>query len=134
MKKIEVGAAIICRNSEILLTSRPEHQDMAGFWEFPGGKLEPGETVAQCLVREIAEELDVKIRVFDTIYMLEHEYPDKTVKLHFVRCQLETAQEPCPMEGQSAAWVSRDRLSDYRLLPADRPVADFLKFSCFHEQ
>ncbi|MCP3968282.1 MAG: 8-oxo-dGTP diphosphatase MutT [Lentisphaerae bacterium] len=134
MKKIEVGAAVICRDNEILLTSRPEHQDMAGFWEFPGGKIEPGESVAQCLIREIKEELDVKVRVFDTIYMLEHDYPDKTVSLHFVRCQLDDDQPPRPLEGQDAAWVERDSLDNYPLLPADKPVADFLRFSCIHEQ
>ena len=126
MKIIEVCAALIFDGDKVLLTSRPEHQEHSGYWEFPGGKTEAGEKPAQCLKRELKEELDIEVLVYDTIYMLEHEYPDKHVSLRFMRCMIKDNQEPQALEKQEYAWVKRNELSDYRLLPADEPVAKFL--------
>ena len=126
MKMINVCAALIFANGKVLLTSRPDHQEHAGFWEFPGGKVEAGETPAQCLRRELKEELDLDVSVFDTVYMLEHAYPDKQVSLRFMRCIAEQGQQPRAMEKQQFAWVGFDELMDYQLLPADQPLAEFL--------
>jgi 8-oxo-dGTP diphosphatase len=126
MKTIEVCAAVIIKNSKVLLTSRPDHQEHAGFWEFPGGKLEPGETPAECLIREIREELAVDITVYDTIFFIDHTYPGKKVRIRFIRCAIIGEKEPSPQEGQDFAWVERHRLNDVDLLPADQPVAEFL--------
>lgn len=126
MEIIKVCAALIFAGDKILLTSRPEHQDHAGYWEFPGGKIEAGETPAQCLARELKEELNIDVRVFDTVYMLDHEYPDKHVSLRFMRCIIKNKQEPRPLEQQEYAWVKRDKLNDYSLLAADKALAEFL--------
>jgi len=128
MKIIEVCAALIFDDDKVLLTSRPDHQDHAGYWEFPGGKIEPGETPAQCLKRELKEELNIEVAVYDTVYMLEHEYPDKHVSLRFMRCTIKNNQKPRALEQQEYAWVKRDELNDYPLLPADKPIAKFLTF------
>ena len=126
MKIIEVCAALIFAGDEVLLTSRPEHFEHPGYWEFPGGKIEPGETPAQCLKRELREELDIDVSVYDTVYMLEYEYPDKRVALRFMRCMIKDNQKPRALEQQEYAWVKRDRLNDYKLLPADESIVKFL--------
>jgi 8-oxo-dGTP diphosphatase len=126
MKIIKVCAALIFDGDKVLLTSRPEHQDHAGYWEFPGGKIEAGESPAQCLCRELKEELNIEVRVYDTVYMLEYEYPDKHVSLRFMRCIIEDNQDIQALEQQEYAWVKRNELSDYNLLPADEPIAKFL--------
>jgi mutator protein MutT len=126
MKVINVCAALIFANGKVLLTCRPDHQDHAGFWEFPGGKLEAGETPAQCLQRELKEELALEVSVFDTVYMLEHRYPGKHVSLRFMRCIAKQGQHPRAMEKQQFAWVKFDELGEYPLLPADQPLAEFL--------
>lgn len=126
MKIIEVCAALIFDGDKVLLTSRPAHQDHAGYWEFPGGKIESGETHAQCLKRELKEELNIEVMVYDTVYMLEHKYPGKHVSLRFMRCIIEDNQKPEALEQQKYAWVKRKELKDYPLLPADEPIAKFL--------
>ncbi len=126
MKIIEVCAALIFVRDEVLLTSRPDHLEHPGYWEFPGGKMEPGETPAQCLKRELKEELNLDVMVYDTVYMIEYKYPDKHVSLRFMRCMIKEKQEPRALEQQEYAWVNRSRLSDYKLLPADEPIAGFL--------
>jgi 8-oxo-dGTP diphosphatase len=129
MKLIKVCAALIFKNGKILLTRRPPHQEHAGYWEFPGGKIEPGETPAACLARELQEELAIDVTVYDTVYMLEHEYPGKHVSLRLLRCAIRDGQEPLAQEEQEYAWVERCELKSYRLLPADRPIAEFLTIS-----
>jgi 8-oxo-dGTP diphosphatase len=126
MKIIEVCAALIFVGDEVLLTSRPDHQEHPGYWEFPGGKIEPGETPAQCIKRELKEELNIDVSVYDTVYMLEHEYPDKHVSLRFMRCMIKDKQKPQALEKQKYAWVKRGRLNDYPLLPADKSIVKFL--------
>ena len=126
MKIIEVCAALIFDGDKVLLTSRPEHKEHSGYWEFPGGKIEAGESPAQCIKRELKEELDIEVLVYDTIYMLEHEYPDKHVSLRFIRCMIKDDQKPQAQEKQEYAWAKRNKLNDYRLLPADKPVVKFL--------
>lgn len=126
MKIIEVCAALIFVEDKVLLTSRPEHLEHPGYWEFPGGKLEAGESPAQCLKRELKEELNIDVSVYDTVYMLDHEYPGKHVSLRFMRCMIEEGQEPLALERQEYAWVERGRLNDYKLLPADESIAKFL--------
>lgn len=126
MEIIKVCAALIFNGNKVLLTSRPDHREHAGYWEFPGGKIETGETPAQCLARELKEELNIDVAVYDTVYMLGHEYPDKHVSLRFMRCIIKNNQEPRALEQQKFVWVKRDKLNEYQLLPADKPVAGFL--------
>jgi 8-oxo-dGTP diphosphatase len=126
MKIIKVCAALIFSGDKVLLTSRPNHQVHAGYWEFPGGKIEEGESPAECVIRELKEELDIDIMVFDTVYMLDHQYPGKNVSLRFMRCFIKDSQVPRALEQQEYSWVKRDKLTDYNLLPADIPLAEFL--------
>jgi 8-oxo-dGTP diphosphatase len=130
MKFIKVCAALIFNGDKVLLTSRSGHQEHAGYWEFPGGKIEPGETSAQCLVRELKEELNIDVTVFDTVYVLDHKYPGKHVSLQFMRCIIKNNQKPQALEKQEYAWVKRGKLNDYPLLPADKPVAEFISHCC----
>lgn len=88
VKTIEVCAAVIRNDDKCLICSRPANSKWHGYWEFPGGKIEPGETVAQCVCRELKEELNLKVRALDTIWILEHEYPEYRVRVHFIRCMI----------------------------------------------
>ena len=127
MKHISVCAAVIARGDTVLVTTRPPGQEMSGRWEFPGGKIEPGESPSECLKREIKEELDLDIMVFDIMFITEYEYPGKKVHIRFMRCNAGQGNpDPVPQEGQQCAWVKRDSLPEIDLLPADRPFADFL--------
>ena len=119
---IEVTAAVIRRRGQVLIASRKQEG-----WEFPGGKIEPGETPASALRRELAEELAMdNVCILDEIYCICHAYPDKTVRLHFMRTLLPEGAEFTPCEGQQVRWVTLPELFTCGLLPADRPLADFL--------
>lgn len=126
MKVVHVAAAIIRRAGRILICSRPPGKPPAG-WEFPGGKIEAGESPAAALRREIAEELDVEAHVLDSVGELEHRYPERSVKLYFLRAVIPPGVEPAPREGQSCRWVEIGELDRCGLLPADRPLAKFLQ-------
>lgn len=114
---IVVLAGVIERNGRFLLARRLEHTHLAGYWEFPGGKCESDETHEACLTRELREELDVRAVVGDEILATEHAYPDRTVRLHFRRCDIDG--EPRPQLGQELRWVAREELRALQLPPAD---------------
>ncbi|MGE3956863.1 MAG: (deoxy)nucleoside triphosphate pyrophosphohydrolase [Vicinamibacterales bacterium] len=117
MTTIVVTAAVVERNDTFLVTRRLTGTHLAGTWEFPGGKCEPGESLAACLAREMREELAVGCRVGDEIFAIAHDYPDRRVELHFFACTLEG--EPVPQLGQAMQWVARTRLRDLEFPPAD---------------
>jgi len=117
METVEVVAAVIERDGKILITRRPPGAHLAGFWEFPGGKLLPGESAPQALRREIAEELGAEVAVGERIEAVEWPYPDKLVKIAFFRCAVRG--EPRPLEGQEMAWVNPADLPSYAFPPAD---------------
>jgi len=126
-KQIDVSAAVILRDDEVLLTSRDDREHGRRYWEFPGGKREPGETFAQCLRRELREELGLEVRMFEPMYCLRYEYPDKLVHLHFIRClPVEATAAIRPREGQDCRWAPIVRLAESGLLPADAAFAEFL--------
>src|SRR5918999_4936004 len=105
MTTIVVVAAVIERDAEFLLTLRPAGTHLEGHWEFPGGKCLPTETHAEALRRELYEELDIVGHVGECIFSVTHAYPDRTVELHFYRCEFEG--DPKPMLGQELRWVDR---------------------------
>ena len=126
-KTIEVVGGIIGRDGKYLLGRRPPGKSQGGHWEFIGGKIEPGETPASALRRELAEELAMDhVIVLDEIYCIRHAYPDKTVRLHFMRTLLPEGAVFAPCEGQQVRWVELPELFTCGLLPADRPLAEFL--------
>ena len=122
--RIEVTAAVIERDGAFLLTRRLDGTHLEGCWEFPGGKRHAGESLPECLVREIREELDAAIVATDLIHTTSHDYPERTVELYFFRCALVT--EPRPVLGQEMRWVPRGDLPGLRLPPADDELVRML--------
>jgi 8-oxo-dGTP diphosphatase len=118
---VVVVAAVIERNGRILVSRRLEGTHLAGCWEFPGGKCEPGESHEACLARELAEELGVtRANVGEEIAAAEHAYPERVVRLHFRRCTLD--EEPRGVLGQALRWVTRAELGVLDLPDADRAL------------
>src|SRR5689334_20140614 len=103
-----VAAAVIERDGRFLVSRRLKGTHLAGLWEFPGGKCDPDESHADCLRRELAEELGVAAVVHEEIVATEHAYPERTVRLHFHRCEI--SGEPRPVLGQELRWVTRPEL------------------------
>lgn len=121
---ILVTAAVIERDGAFLLTCRLEGTHLAGCWEFPGGKCGPDESLVDCLVREIREELDAEIAVGDEILSATHAYAERLVELRFFRCALLT--DPRPVLGQLMRWVRREDLASLPLPPADDELVRML--------
>jgi len=117
-------AAGILRDSRgrILIAQRPAGSHAGGFWEFPGGKLQPGETPAQALQRELHEELGVAVEAVVPFMTHRHEYPERVVELHVFLVEGYSG-EPRGVEGQPLRWVSVAELPATDLLPADQPIA-----------
>ena len=126
MKVVEVVAAVIRRRGRVLICDRPASKPPAG-WEFPGGKVEPGERPGEALRRELDEELGIRAVILDPVFELTHAYPDKTVRLLFFRTVLPAGTEPRPREGQHCRWIAPAELTGCGLLEADRPLAEFLR-------
>jgi mutator protein MutT len=115
---IDVVAAIIRRNRQILITRRFDHVHLPGLWEFPGGKVEPGESLQAALEREILEELGVRIHVQDEFFTVEHDYPTRSVRLHFFNCSI-IEGEPRPIEVADLRWVDPRDLGQFEFPAAD---------------
>lgn len=124
MTTIVVAAAVIEREDTFLMTRRVAGTHLAGSWEFPGGKCEAGESLEQCLVREIREELGVTCRVGGEIFSVTHPYEDRVVELHFFACAIEGV--PVAQLGQDMRWVSRGQLRELEFPPADEALINRL--------
>ena len=125
MTTIVVTAAVIEREDRFLVTRRQKGVHLEGFWEFPGGKCDRGETHAACLTRELREELDVDVAIGEELFATTHAYPERRVELHFLRCELLGA--PAPQIGQEMRWVRRDELGALRFPPADAELIRLLR-------
>lgn len=121
---IVVVAAIIQHDDRFLLTRRQDGVHLAGYWEFPGGKVANGESHAAALRREIGEELDADVVVRDLVLETTHAYVERTVTLFFYRCNL--IGEPRPMLGQVMEWIARGELSSLPFPPADEELIRML--------
>ncbi len=115
---VEVSAALIFRDGKLLITQRHAKAHLGGLWEFPGGKRESGETFEQCLVREIHEELGVKISVGELFEEISHDYPEKSVHLKFFRCELISGQ-PKPLDCAAVKWIEKSELTEFEFPAAD---------------
>ena len=125
---VEVSAGLVFRAGQLLITQRPAGSHLAGLWEFPGGKREPGESFEECLRRELQEELGVDVRVHEEIERITHDYPEKSVHLRFYRCTLtEAGDEPRAIGCQAVAWVTRKTLGNYAFPAADARLLAMLK-------
>ena len=122
---IIVAAAVAERDGALLVTRRLRGTHLAGYWEFPGGKCDPGETLAECLVREMREELAVSVEVGPVILTTTHRYPAKVVELHFFACTLHG--DPMPQLGQEMRWVRRVDLDPAAFPDADRALIAHLR-------
>jgi len=114
---IVVVAAVIEHGGAFLVTRRPHGTHLGGMWEFPGGKVQPPETHAQGLQREIREELDTGIDVSELVSYTAHAYADRTIAIYFYRCTL--TGTPRPALGQEMRWVPRAELGTLAFPPAD---------------
>lgn len=125
---VVVVCALILRDERVLIAQRPEGKHLALKWEFPGGKVEPGEAPAAALVREIREELGCEIEALDPLPASLHDYDRGQIRLLPFLCALATdSSEPFPHEHLTIAWVSRSEISGYDLAAADLPiVADWI--------
>lgn len=119
-----VAAAVVEREGRLLVAQRLEGTHLAGCWEFPGGKCEPGEDVRAGLVRELREELGVAAIVGEEIHRTHYAYGERRLELIFFRCELDG--EPFPLLGQEIRWVRRDDLRQLRFPPADAELIAIL--------
>jgi mutator protein MutT len=118
----KIGVAVIWNDlGDILIDRRLDGGLMGGLWEFPGGKLEPGETIIQCIHREIQEELAIEITVGDPLITIDHDYGDFTVTLFVHNCQY-VSGEPQLLESTEVRWVKVDQLSDYQFPQANQAI------------
>lgn len=127
LKSIEVVAAVIVRDGSLFATQRG-YGDFKDMWEFPGGKMERGETPQDALVREIREELDAEITVGDLIRTVEYDYPAFHLKMHCFLCSLKS-EDIVLKEHEAARWLSKKDLRSVNWLPADLSVIETLEQS-----
>ena len=128
-KTIEVAAAVIIDNNKILLAKR-----LTGYlndlWEFPGGKIEANETPHAAAIREIDEELGIKIEANKTLLILEHEYPDKRVRLHFLKCNFHSNQKFMNFQDNTNVnWFSPEDFPFGQFCPADAIAAKNIQWN-----
>ena|SRR3990167_2097603 len=122
-----VAAALFDAEGRILLAQRPEGKQLAGLWEFPGGKLEAGETPEAALVRELHEELSITVNQssLEPLTFASFTYPSFHLMMPLYACRSWSGSIQ-PREGQATAWVEKSRLRDYPAPPADIPLFDWL--------
>ena len=118
---VEVVAALIWAGDRFLICQRPENKARGLLWEFVGGKVEPGETKQEALIRECKEELDVVISVGDVFMDVVHEYPDITVHLTLFHAQIVNGEIKL-LEHNAVAWITPDEIPHYAFCPADKKI------------
>lgn len=129
MKTVKVVAAIICddikEKNKIFATAR-SYGELKGGWEFPGGKVEPGETSQQALIREIIEELDTEIKVGELIDMVEYDYPTFHLSMDCFWAEVKAGHLELK-EAEAAKWLTKDQLDSVTWLPADILLIDQIR-------
>lgn len=129
MRRVRVVAAVVRRGAEILISRRHAHAERGGQWEFPGGKVEPGEAEPAALRREILEELGCEIEVGGLLVRHVHRYPDLEVELAFYACRLPPGAAPRPLGVAALEWAPDSALARYDFCEADLPVLPLLASS-----
>ena len=117
----EVVAALVWRDNKFMICQRPAHKARALLWEFVGGKVEPGETKEQALIRECREELNITLSVGDVFMEVTHEYPDITVHLTLFNATIAEG-EPQKLEHNDIQWITPREISNYEFCPADEEI------------
>jgi 8-oxo-dGTP diphosphatase len=129
---IDVGCAIIRRHDKILISQRKLDDHLGGYWEFPGGKRECDESLEQCLVREIEEELGITIVPFRLLQVVKHAYPERILALHFYLCDWKSG-EPEKKEVHDFRWVLPEALKEFNFPPADDGIiAELIRDKALH--
>jgi 8-oxo-dGTP diphosphatase len=123
-ERVVVVAAVVERDGRFLIARRLAGTHLAGYWEFPGGKVAAGETHDDALQRELSEELNTRMSNVRRIFHTAHTYPERTVELHFYRGDL--TAEPQPMLGQELRWITRAEFAGLDFPPADAELIDGL--------
>lgn len=125
---LDVVCAVIRRSREVLIARRPEGKSLAGLWEFPGGKIEPGEPAATALHRELYEELGCRVAGLQPGPEVLHAYPWGRVRLFAFACSLDAGgPEPRALEHAALAWVLPEQLTEFDLAPADLPLLPWVR-------
>lgn len=123
---VEVSAGILADNEgRVLITERLGEGPGHGMWEFPGGKIAAQESSEKALLRELREEIGIEVLEYTPFMRLEHDYPDRSVRLHFFKVS-QWQGEPVGVEGQRLRWLKPDEIDIDSLLPADAPVIEAL--------
>jgi mutator protein MutT len=125
-KIIDVAAGLVFHNGKLLITQRRPDDHLGGLWEFPGGKVEPGESFEHCLIRELREELGIEVSVGPEIEDITHTYPEKTVRLKFLFCRLASGSAT-PIHVHALAWITQNELANYEFPAADAKLLELLK-------
>lgn len=133
MHVIEVAAGLIRREGRYLIARRKPGVHLGGYWEFPGGKREAGESLAECLQRELFEELSIRVDLPIPYRIVRHEYPERTVELHFFRCAIEQG-EAAPVDCEEIRWVFPEELTYFEFPPADRVIIEALQRDATEER
>ena len=122
----EVVAALVRDTDRVLICQRPAHKARGMLWEFVGGKVEPGESREEALIRECREELAITIRVGNIFMEVTHTYPDLTIHLTVFNAEI-TAGVPRKLEHNDLRWITADELDRYAFCPADQPIVEKLR-------
>lgn len=122
---LKVAAAIIQKNGKFLISRRHKHSHLGHLWEFPGGKLETGESPEECIIRECREEIDVVVKPLSLFYETQHRYPELTVHLYFFLCEI-VSGNPKAVDCADWAWVSPEELKNYEFPAADVKIIEKL--------
>ena len=123
----QIGVAVINNSQgQILIDRRKQSGEMGGLWEFPGGKIEPGETVEECIEREIKEELDIEIAVGDRLTTITHNYETFKVTLYIHDCQY-IGGEPQPLECEEILWVKPEQINQYQFPAANIQIVSLIQ-------
>ncbi len=130
MHVIEVAAGLIHRDGCYLIARRKAGTHLAGFWEFPGGKREADESLAECLQRELFEELNIHVDIPIPYRIIRHDYLDRVIELHFFRCAIEQG-EPLPIDCEEVRWVHPQDLTQFTFPPADHAIIEDLRRDAF---
>ncbi|TQV85022.1 8-oxo-dGTP diphosphatase MutT [Aliikangiella coralliicola] len=125
MSLVQVAAAIIIKDNQVLIAQRPAEKHKGGYWEFPGGKIEASESAESALARELLEELDIHIADPAEFSEIRFDYPEKSVLLKFFLVT-EFNGEPRGLEGQPVQWVAINQIENYQFPEANLPVVEKL--------
>lgn len=126
MKQVNVAVGVIIKEQACYICKRPDDKHQGGLWEFPGGKIEAGESTTEALARELKEEVAIDVHNSEPLLVIEHDYGDKQVKLD-IHTISDFANEPFGAEGQQGQWVNIAELDDYDFPAANKEIIKVLQ-------